>query len=244
MKTFNESFEEFNKEYSYEKLFLNNIQSFFLNREFKIVMIVVLLFITIGAVTNQFSIYKWTGVVFVLISAVLYLYLVLKQSFIARKELKAQGNDMPIPFYFWNWKSEELNSIRIHKIYLKELKTKSSLIQMRIDIAKSLLNRTHKDPFVFFEKYIEYSGKSIIALIVLILVFELKNDYTSIKINETFKTILVLFIFIGAFIFFWRFLFKKAYFDDLENKNKKLKDYIYVMENILLLRHQQVKNNQ
>lgn len=240
MKTFNETFLEFNKKYSIENLYLKNVFSKKSDKVFKWLGGIAIFTILLGLLLLDY--YKFIiGAWLMLFSFIpLFIYFFIYQSYLARNELKA--NDLPRPQMFpkklFIYKSEKLNDCRIKEVFTDLKDIKSDTIIQNIKIASQIKDEPIKNPFEFFEKILEHFGKIFLGVMIGIFVSSLRSDFTSLNFKLTIKYIAIFMLLYFLFAFIWNFMFKKAYFDNIETKNKKLKDFILVMENVLLLRKQ------
>lgn len=240
MKTFNETFLEFNKEYSIENLYLKRSFSEKSNKTIKWLGWIALITCLIGMLFLKFNSLKIGISLLVLTIAPLLVYFFIIQSYKARKELKSKKLPVPktFPNNIFSYKSERLNDYRIKHIFQNMKDVKTETIIQNIQIASLLRNEPIKNPFDFFEKKLGYIGKTFLVFIIGIIAFGLKANFNSLNFKITVKLILAFLLIYLLFSFIWKFMFKSIYFNDIESKNTKLKDYIYVMQNILLLRTQ------
>lgn len=235
MKTFNQDFNYYNKTYSLVNLYLKNTYSDKNMKNLKYIMILSLILFLIGDLMLIFKYYEQVGNIIMILSTLpIIIYIFLIQTIRARKELKSQ--ELPLPNLFYEWKSDELLDLKITKVFEDYKSVNSEIIQKRIDIANRLRNEPMKDPFVLFEKFFEYAGKQILTILIGLLIFALNKDFSNINFNTTIRLIIGLLMFSGLFIFIWKFMFKKPFLDSQFRKNEKLNDYIFTLENILLMR--------
>ncbi|NQX84679.1 MAG: hypothetical protein HRT67_01945 [Flavobacteriaceae bacterium] len=243
MKTFNNCFRDFNKKYSYVELFLQKTYSDKSVRIFKWISIPCgILFLT-GDILMMLKIWGNLGYWLMLISCLpIIIYVFVIQTYLAKKELKSKGLPKPknIPANWFKWTSPELEDLRIKVVFQSYEKQaiKDETIENLIKIGYQEYNEPIKDPFVFFEKLFEYIGKTFLGILIGFLIAELNNNYSTENFNSTLRLIIGLLLMAGLFAYMWKFMFKRAYFENIVSRKEKLKEFVFALNNILLLRKQ------
>lgn len=246
MKTFNTFFSEFNKNYSYEELFLKNTYSEKSITTFKRIFIPSAIFFLIGDLLIIFkSCGNWGNWIVITSCLPTIIYVFIIQTYFARKELKSKKLPIPenTPSNWFKWISPKLQDKRM-EIVLKEYdknKVENNVIKNLIQIANQERNEPIKNPFLFFEKMFEYLGKTFLGVLIGLLIASLNRNYSIEGFNSTMRLILGLLLIFMLFSFVWKFMFKRVYFENIVSRNKKLKEFAFILENIILVRLQQNK---
>ena len=154
----------------------------------------------------------------------------------SRRELKS--NEYPVPRNFFKWDSRELKAIKIRTGFMEYQTVKTEVIQSFIQIANTSIIEPVQNPFKTFEKYMDYGLRIILGIIATLLINNLLSNFTMNEFNVTMKLIVANILLYGAIIFIWKFVFLKMFLDKPNNEKKQLKEFVYVMSNILSLRKQ------
>lgn len=232
MKTFVEDFEYFKKELSYEKLFLEGmISEQFKKKEderliyFTLLVIIVFLILLISM--SKYLIW------FVLIAVVVFIIYYLFDTYRKRKFLKNK-KEIRIPKQFYRWKSKELEVLRLKKIHKEYDKIDSSIITKLIEIASIQLKNNFEDPFVVFEKTAGYFGATFSGFLIGFFADNFKDDLVkNFALSLKFFASLYL---IPIIIVVSYYSIKNAHLFDKRSEKESLQDYIFVLENILLIK--------
>ena len=180
------------------------------------------------------------GFYFMVASTVPFLiYIFVIQNIRLRKELKRKG--FPRIRNWFGWDSEELRDEKSKLAYKRYKEIESGILQQNISIAKSILSTPINNPFVSVEKFMDYFIKTIIGILIGILIVELNKDLTVDGFYVVIKYVTSFFLLYGALAFIWIFMFKKMHFEKLRTKKDKLREYVYILENVILLRLQKKK---
>lgn len=167
------------------------------------------------------------------------IYIFVIQNIRLRKELKRKG--FPRIRNWFGWDSEELRDEKSKLAYKRYKEIESGILQQNISIAKSILSTPINNPFVSVEKFMDYFIKTIIGILIGILIVELNKDLTVDGFYVVIKYVTSFFLLYGALAFIWIFMFKKMHFEKLRTKKDKLREYVYILENVILLRLQKKK---
>lgn len=238
MKTFDQEFSFFQKNYTLEKLYIPKINSK-KNKEKQIYLLIPIAILGFGFWTDYLNWNKYITisiVVFALFSLIgLHFQLT---TAIVRKELKRKN--LPIPKIFYAWRSKKLENKRVKHIKKKYKNVDSSLIQSYIDYAEYCLKKYNKDIFSDFEKITEFFGKNYISFILGLLIGLLsQSEFT----KESFRTVISIITWIFGILFIsvlsWKYIIKGRLMASENYRSGQYKDYIYVMKNILLMRMEQ-----
>lgn len=230
MKTFVENFEYFKKELSYEKLFLEGMISERRKRkEIKAVLILIVFSVIITVLVFKY----WKDKAhYLLLFSVIYFIFLWYDANRSRKYLLKNG--LPIPKNFYKWKSKELEIKRIKKIYKVYIKVEGSTISQFIEIGKNRLNYNFNDPFVIFEKVGGFFGYSFFNFLLVFFMATFQDDLVK---NFVFylKLYVGLFLFQIFILVSYHFI-KRGYLLDKQTEKEQLQDYVFVLENILLIK--------
>lgn len=235
MKTFVEDFEYFKKESSYEKLFLEGMIS---KRRKWNEKLAVLILIAISVIVAFLVTYYWNykGYYLLLFSPIYFAYLWYDVDR-SRKYLSKKG--LPVPKEIYKWKSKELEIKRIKKIHKVYTKTNNSTISQLIEIGKNRLNNNFNDPFVIFEKVGGFFGSSFFNFLLGFFMATFQND-----LGKNLLLYLRFFAglyFIPIIIIVSYYSIKNAHLFDKRSEKEHLQDYIFVLENILLMKEYEKK---
>ena len=188
-----------------------------------------------------FKFHSEIGNILMIVSALpIIIYVFGIQTFLSRKELKSK--ELPVSKAFYKWNSDELEELRILEIYKEYSLLEDNILEERIRFAKELRDYSLNNPFTFFDRILGFLGKQFLLIIIAFLLFLFKEKPTSDNLYLVFKAITG--IMLGYFLiaFAWEFLFKKPFFDNQNSQKGKLKDYAFVLENILLMKKQDDKS--
>lgn len=229
MKTFVENFEYFKKELSYEKLFLEGMIS---ERRKWNEKLAVLILIAISVIITLLVIYYWKdkALYLLLFSAIYFIYLWYDAD---RSKKYLSKKKLPIPKEIYKWKSKELEIERIKKIHKVYNKIDDSTISQLIEIGKNRLNYNFNDPFVIFEKVGGFFGSSFFNFLLGFFMATFQNDLG--KNLVLYLKFFVSLYFIPIIIVVSYYSIKNAHLFDKRSEKEHLQDYIFVLENILLI---------
>lgn len=194
------------------------------------------------------------------VSILVYIYLITPYKI--RQKLKSKN--LPIPLNIFKWKSDELINLRIVEIYKGYYQENETTINKLIDISTELINEPIKNYYLKFENCLKKIVKwSCIILPILIAVFipifvdllrflldndlllnkeEIKNTLPLIKEYFLYFSKLILLLFLYYLLFFLSYIMVRN--DSLSrilDSKKELKEYVYILNNIHLLRLQEEK---
>ena len=153
----------------------------------------------------------------------------------AKRELKSKK--LPISRRFLEWKTEELEILRMQELYKIYENISTNNIQKRIEYAEQLVANFNEDILADFEKISEFFLKNYILLLVglLIGIFN-KAQYTDENFRIILKAIIWIFGLAYSMALFWKYFFKKNLLNSFNSKHDQYKEYILTMKNILLMR--------
>lgn len=230
MKTFVENYEYFKKELSYEKLFLEGMISERRkwNEKFA-VLILIAISVIVAFLVTYYCNYK--GYYLLLFSPIYFTYLWYDEDR-SRKYLSKNG--LPVPKEIYKWKSKELEIKRIKKINKVFSKTNNSTISQLIEIGKSRLNYNFNDPFVIFEKVGGFFGSSFFNFLLGFFMATFQNDLG--KNLVLYLRFFAGLYFIPIIIVVSYYSIKNAHLFDKQSEKEHLQEYVFVMENILLMK--------
>ena len=232
MKTFVEDFEYFKKELSYEKLFLEGMISEHRKKKEDRIIIYFTLLVKIVFLILLFNTQKYL-LWFILIAVVVFMIYCLFNTNRKRKFLKNKKG-ISIPKMFYKWKSKELEVLRLKKIHKLYDKTDSSTISKLIEIGYNRINNNFKDPFIIFEKVVIYFGSSLFNFLVGFFMATIKDDLGK-NFGFYLKFFIGLFLFQIFIVVSYHFI-KRGHLFDKQSEKEYLQDYVFVMENILLMK--------
>lgn len=234
-KTFLEEFKNYREHYTLEKLFLEETFSSKKRKRDKFLLIPLFLLI----VGVSFVYFDWNRIfgisIFLLSILSMFFYIYKKIIVMARRELKSKK--LPVSTRFLEWKSEELEILRMQKLYKIYEGTSTSNIQKRIEYAEQLVINFNKDILADFEKISEFFLKNYILLLVglLIGIFN-KTQYSDENFRIILKTITWIFGIAFTAALLWKYFFKKNLLNSFNSRHDQYKEYILTMKNILLMR--------
>jgi len=171
-----------------------------------------------------------------LVSLIIALYVFVFLKIKSRKEL--DSNEIKKPKNFFKWDSEEMKSFRIRKGFVEYEKVSSDVIYAYIGSAERGIAEPIKNPLHPFAKYGHYSIRTVLAIFIGLLVYDLKENFTSSYFKEIMSLIAAFILLYGALLFVWQFMFLNLLLDKQRNKKERLKDFVDVMSNIITLRKQ------
>ncbi|GEN73693.1 hypothetical protein [Chryseobacterium lathyri] len=231
MKTFEEEFNFFRRNCTFERLFLKNTFSVYRKEWF---LTIPTILAVIGICLFHYE-YITLGVMLVIPSLViLFTYLFIKTNQ-AKKELKE--NNLPYSNLPYKWKVPEHDDIRIKEVGNIYVSVRSEEIQTRINMARDRIQIKSESLFLDFQSVLIFFGKNYITLFLGFLMgLYSKSDYSSENFRILMSAINLIFFLSFVVSLMWIFLLKKSFTDSVNNKNKQYLDYIFVMENVLLMR--------
>ncbi|SNZ01311.1 hypothetical protein [Flagellimonas pacifica] len=236
-KTFNDFFNEFRRTFSDTIIFFPETFSDKRTRFTLILFVITMLLFMLGDLLYILKIWNDAGLYIMCVSTLpLLIYIFIFQNIRARKELKRNG--YPRPKNWLKWESEELRDIKTKFAYTEYKVYSMAVLKTNIEIGKDLINAPIKNPFVSLEKFMEYFGKTLIGIFIALLVFNLNKEFTDKGLKLVVRMAIGMVLFYGAFSFIWIYMFRRMYFDKLYTRKKRLKEFVYVLQNILLLRLQ------
>lgn len=236
MKTFNDEIKELNQKYSYEKLYLTKTYSDKSQKWIFGFSIVSIVGFIIGDIMMIVNVCPKAGNIIMILSGIpIIIYVFGVKTYQARKELKSKG--LPLPNQFYKWKSTELESNRINKVYKKYSVEDDDSLNAKIKLAKEKANEPIKNPFVFFDKLFGFIGTQFVLVVIAIFLFLYKENSTTENLDVLLRYVIGFLLMSGAVAFVWEYLLKKPYLDTKLSEKEKLKDYAFVLENIVLMKN-------
>lgn len=248
-KTFNQSFTEVINSLSLENIYLSSLR-FDITKNIKILLILSAIIFSIGLFLFNTEKYRLIGMsVQSLVAIPWVVYLVPIRNRMINNKLKSDNfpaieNSL---MKFIKWKTPELEDLRLLHVFEIYKRYNIETLKKLVEIAKYELSKEPKNIFSFFEKSFEYFGKNYIGLIIGIFIAEanrensLNKSFSVDNFHLILKIILILMFTLFSIGFMWEFMFKRAYNQKYETKREQLQEYIYIMENIILLK--QASNN-
>lgn len=236
-KTFLEEFKNYREHYTLEKLFLE--ETFSLKKRKRDKFLLVPLFLLIVGVL--FVYFEWSRIfgvsIFLLSILSMFFYIYKKIIVMARRELKRKK--LPVSNHSLEWKSEELETLRMQELYKIYENISTNNIQKRIEYAEQLVANFNKDILADFERISEFFLKNYILLLVglLIGVFN-KTQYSDENFRIILNSITMIFGLAYSTALFWKYFFKKNLLDSFNSKHDQYKEYILTMKNLLLMREE------
>lgn len=237
-KTSHEFQNDFWKNYSMEKLFIKDV---FSKKRKTIARYLIYVTISIFAVSlllgffktsRSISLWLMTFASFPILLYILYLFV-----FVARKSLKRQGfklsKDIFKPI------TEEIRRKQIRLVYKAYRKVPNQVLLRNIDIAKDESSKPINNPFVLFEKFFLYFGKTVITIIIALLLHDLYIEYSDEKFYSSLKLIFAYILLLGLVPFIWNHMFKIPFLSKKKYEKKRKEEFIHVFKNVLLLRAQE-----
>lgn len=230
MKTFVEIFEYFKKELSYEKLFLEGMISESRKKnEVKAVKILIVFSVIITLLVINY----WNDKAHYLsLFSIIYFIYLWYDAYRSKKYLSKKG--LPKSKEFYKWKSKELEIERIKEIHKVYNKIDDSTISQLIEIGKNRLNYNFNDPFVIFEKVGGFFGSSFFNFLLGFFMATFQND-----LGKNLVLYLKFFAglyFIPIIIVVSYYSIKNAHLFDKCSEKEYLQEYVFVLENILLMK--------
>lgn len=234
MKTFTEYFEFFRKNYSLEKLYLKRMNSSDTLKN-NILFVVPLIFCIVGISLSAFNTSPIWGYILFTISVILYACVFFSFLRSTKKDLKDRG--LPYSRSFYKWKTPELEIERIKYISEQYKDVNVGTIKKLIEITNQQITTVNKDIFADFEKIMDFFGKNYILLIVGVFIGMFnKSEYTDHNFNILIRFISFMFIISAIIALYWKYHLKSFLTGSYEDRKEQYKDYVFVLENILLMR--------
>ena len=235
MKTFNEEFNNFKVNNTLERLYLKETYSAQNNKKDKFIILLLIL-VVISYFMIIFGFYRVSGTSIFFLSITLMLLYVYKTKIVkARKELLKK--QLPVSKFFFAWRSEELENLRIKFISTEYKDFEANKILKTIDFAQEQLKYLDKDKLSDFEKITEFFGKNYLLLIIgLFIGLYNKLEYSAENFRSIIKIISYLLFLPYLFTLLWKYYIKRNLMATQNLKKEKYRDYIFIMRNVLLMR--------
>ncbi|WP_336687360.1 hypothetical protein [Chryseobacterium bernardetii] len=248
-KTFNQSFKEVINTFSLENIYVSSLR-FEITKKNKTLLILSSIIISVGLLLFFFDDYSQIGYCIQLIVVIPWLiyFVPIRNKMI--NEMLALNNYPSIEnslIRFFKWKTPELEDMRLLHVFDRYKNYNIETLEKLVEIARHELSKEPRNIFSFFEKSFEYFGKNYIGLIIGIFIAEanrensLNKGFSVDNFHLILKIALILMSTLFSLGFMWEFLIKKAYNQKHETKKEQLQEYIYIIENIILLK--QASNN-
>lgn len=135
---------------------------------------------------------------------------------------------------YYKWKSKELEVIRLKKSYETYEKINNTTISKLIEIANNQLINDFTDTFIVFEKVAGYFGANFFNFLLGFFMATIKVDLAKNfgeHLNLFFEIYLIQILIVLGYHFA-----KSGHLIDKKSKKTQLQDYIFVLENILLIK--------
>lgn len=234
VKTFDEDFSYFQNELSFQKLFLPEIS--FKRIRWVFGSLVVAVFITGWVVVQVFD--NKSGPFWIFILAGFFIVISIGLLYIRKMRRLLKRKGLPVPKCFCKWYAPALSDKRIGEALTIYKKVPSATLEQYIAIATGLVKEPLFDPFINIESFFKYLVIPLLSAAIALCVkypsdYPLKNRYALAA--DIFQLVLLIFALTAGLYSFYLF-FKSMYFDLIGRKKAQLKDYIFMLENILLLR--------
>lgn len=232
MRTFDEDFNYFRQNCTFEKIFLK--ETFSPDKK-DWLLLVPLFLVCLGCVLLCFNYLKWGLILAIPSFLIFFYYIILVKAKQANKELKM--NNLPFSKSLYQWKVPEHDGMRIREVGKLYEDTTNDIIVKRISMAKEKIKTDKNEIFMDIQNIISFFGKNFITLFLGFFIgLYSKSDFSAENFEALMSIIKVLFLFGLMIALMWVFFIKKNYTDLIKNKNEQYADYIFVMENVLLLR--------
>lgn len=244
MKTFVEDFEYFKKKFTYENLFFNidsrgekiikKIRKVLIYYVISIIVTIVLVILGLYLLAE----YKWIILVsFPVLWGISFVFIYIYDSNLRRKFLKQNGFSVPNEFY--EWKNKNLETERIKRIYNEYETVNIDVIKKYIEIAKNEFSIDINMKFNTFEKYAIFLGSILINFIISLLLYSYKCNSNATEVIIAFS---IIFLILIVILFVYHKLKRSILFNKIEEK-EHYKDYIFVLENIIIIKTSKLRNN-
>ncbi|WP_250255265.1 hypothetical protein [Chryseobacterium sp. Marseille-Q3244] len=153
----------------------------------------------------------------------------------ANSELKM--NNLPFSKSSYKWKVTEHDGIRIREVGKLYEDISNDIIVKRISMAKEKIKTDKNEIFMDIQNIVSFFGKNFIILFLgFFMGLYSKSDFSTENFEALMSIIKLLFLFGLMIALMWVFFIKKNYTDLSKNRNEQYADYIFVMENVLLMR--------
>lgn len=248
-KTFNQSFAEVINTFSLESIYLSSLR-FEITKKIKMLLILSSIIFSVGILLFFFEDYSQIGFYIQSIVAIPWLiYFVPVRNKMINGILKSNNHPSIENSFmkYLKWKTPELGDLRLLHVFDRYKNNNIETLEKLVEIARHELSKEPRNIFSFFEKSFEYFGKNYIGLIIGIFIAEasrennLNKGFSVDNFHLILKIALILMFTLFSIGFMWEFMIKKAYNQKYETKKEQLQEYIYIMENIILLK-QQINN--
>ncbi|MGG7470816.1 hypothetical protein ACVVIH_20690 [Chryseobacterium arthrosphaerae] len=232
MRTFDEDFNYFRQNCTFEKIFLKETFS----PDKKDWLLLIPLFLAfLGCILLSFNYLKWGLILAIPSFLVFFYYIILVKAKQANRELKM--NNLPFSKSLYQWKVPEHDGMRIREVSNLYEDTTNDIIVKRISMAKEKIRTDKNEIFMDIQNIISFFGKNFITLFLGFFIgLYSKSDFSTENFEALMSIIKLLFLFGLMIALMWVFFIKKNYTDLIKNKNEQYADYIFVMENVLLMR--------
>ncbi|WP_027393523.1 hypothetical protein [Aquimarina latercula] len=161
--------------------------------------------------------------------------------FFIRRSLKSKG--LPFAWEFYKWNCDELENDRVKRI-IPEYKIFSiEVLQQLVEIAKTQKQRYEKIPEYHMIKAFEFLAKNIYLISIGLMIYYYQQQSLIEVLKELYQYLLIIMLF-GFFLAgFWNLLIKKSLSERAIRNTKLLEDYIFVLNNILLIRKMRIERS-
>ncbi|AZA82255.1 hypothetical protein C1637_09490 [Chryseobacterium lactis] len=232
MKTFDEDFNYFRQNYTFERMFLRET---FSSKRKDWLLLIPMICVFAGCVFICFNFWIWGLILAISSFLVFFYYVILVKTKQAKIEL--EKNNLPFSKSFYKWKLPDHDGMRIRKVAEFYTDTNNDIIVKRINMAKEKVKADRNEIFMDIQSIVSFFGKNFITLFLGFFIGQYsKSNYSTENFEALMSIIKVLFFFGLMIALMWVFFVKKNYTDLNENNNKQYHDYIFVMENVLLMR--------
>ncbi|AKK73193.1 hypothetical protein OK18_11695 [Chryseobacterium gallinarum] len=232
MKTFDEDFNDFRQTCTFEKLFLKET---FSPRKKDQLLLIPFVFAIAGCILLYFNCWIWGILLAIPGFLILFYYIILVQTKQAKRELKK--NNLPFSTSFYKWKVPVHDGMRIREVAKLYKDTSDDVIVKRINMAKEKIKTDKSEIFIDIQNIISFFGKNFITLFLgFFMGLYSKSDLSDENFEALMSAVKLLFFYGLIVALMWVFFIKKNFTDMNKNKNEQYSDYIFVLENVLLLR--------
>ncbi len=232
--TFNEDFTHFRENCTSNRLFVDKYYSFNNSSINKILGFTCVITMVIGWLFLIFDNYFNIGIYLLVVSSLFLSLILLLDRYIIKKVLEKQN--LPTNSMIYNFEGNELKNKRIHKILPIYTDIPINVIEGRIEIAKDQINELGFHPLLFIEKVFLFIGKQYLLITVGVFLYLLKYDFSINNFTTFYKIIHIVLLIVILIAFSWKISVRFIFLSNKFTKVRYLKDYIFIMKNIILLK--------
>lgn len=151
-----------------------------------------------------------------------------------------KSNGLPYAWQFYKWNCDALENNRLKRIMPEYDKFSSEALEQLIEIAKNRKCSYDKVPQYAMIKTFEFLAKNFYVVSIGLMIFYYKQKTFIDVLPELYQYLLVFMLISLTIAGFWNLLVKNSISERSTRKAKLLGDYIFVLNNILLLRKMKI----